>query len=221
MQHNLPPFYAIIEGMENTDPSWERERVRPRSRLPLYLLLNVIVSAITTLAVLIIWDSVRGPDQTQLVLPLIAPQSTQQSVPQTSSLAAQETQAAAASTPVEPPIPVPTATLPPLDTPVIQILSVIGPGDLSQEVVLLRRLGEGNLRMTGWRLESSSGVKYVFAEQPELILYKDGAVQIYSKAGTDTATEVYWNRTAPAWNSGETLKLIDPEGNERANYLIP
>lgn len=194
--------------MENTDPSWERERTKPRSRLPLYLLLNVIVSAVTTLAVLLVWDTLRGPDQAQLFLPLIAPTATPQGAPPA-------TQTAPAGTPA------PTATLPPLDTPVIQVLSVIGPGDLQQEVVLLKRIGEGNLRMTDWRLESSSGVKYVFAEFPELILYKDGAVQIYSKAGTDTATEVYWNRTEPAWKSGETLKLIDPEGNERATYLIP
>lgn len=200
--------------MENFEPSWDKQREKPRSRLPLYLLLNVIVSAVTTLAVLLIWDAVRGPEETQLILPLIA--ATQQGVP-----AAQNTAVAAVSTPAEPPTPAPTATLPPLDTPIIQILSVVGPGDLEQEVVLLRRLGDGNLRMTGWRLESSRGVKYAFGEQPELILYKDGAIQIYSKAGTDTATEIYWNRTEPAWQSGDTLKLIDPEGNERANYLVP
>lgn len=199
--------------MENTEPSWERERERPRSRLPLYLLLNVIVSAITTLVVLVIWDSLRGPDQTQLVLPLIAPTVTVQGVlPATT---AQSPAVEEASTPA------PTATLPPLDTPVIEILSVVGPGDLDQEVVLLRRIGEGNLRMSGWHLESSGGVKYIFAEYPELILYKDGAVQIYSRAGTDTATEIFWNRTEAAWKSGETIKLIDPEGNERATYLVP
>jgi hypothetical protein len=193
--------------------------MKPRSRLPLYLLLNVIVSAVTTLGVLLVWDSLRGPEQNQLILPLIAPQSgAVQSAVLASPQAPVSTQPAA---PEESPTPLLTATLPPLDTPVIEVLSVISPGDLDQEVVLLRRLGEGNLRMTGWSLVSSHGVTYVFEERNELILYKDGAVQIYSKAGTDTATEIYWNRTEPAWQSGETIKLIDPEGNERANYLVP
>jgi len=196
--------------------------MKPRSRLPLYLLLNVIVSAVTTLAVLLIWDRTRRPDETQLLLPLIMPQAAAtQNVSAGDVANANSTQPAPINGPTEPPTPVVTETLPPLDVPVIQIVSVIGAGDLEQEVVLLRRLGEGNLRMTGWTLISDHGVKYIFTEQPELILYKDGAVQLYSKAGADTATEVYWNRTEPAWQSGEVLKLIDPEGNERANYLIP
>jgi hypothetical protein len=53
------------------------------------------------------------------------------------------------------------------------------------------------------------------------VLYKDGAVQVFSKAGEDTVTAVYWNRSSPAWRSGENIVLLDEAGSERARYRIP
>ena len=55
---------------------------------------------------------------------------------------------------------------------------------------------------------------YTFPSQPELTLYKDGAVQVYTRAGTDTVTEVYWNRAEAAWRSGELIRLVDAQGIE-------
>jgi hypothetical protein len=117
--------------------------------------------------------------------------------------------------------PLPVDTLPPTSTPIIQIASVVGVGDVQQEVVLLKRVGEGNLSMVGWKLQGEHNNIYTFPKQPELILYKDGAVQVFSKAGTDSVTEVYWNRPDAAWRSGELIRLLDPQGNERATYRIP
>jgi hypothetical protein len=122
---------------------------------------------------------------------------------------------------------IPEATAGPTETPfpddakLIELVSVVGAGDLQQEVVLLRRIGEGNLRMVGWKLVGEHNSTYTFPEEPELTLYKDGAVQVYSGTGTDTVTEVYWNRTEAAWRSGELLRLLDPQGNERATFKIP
>ncbi|RPJ41135.1 MAG: hypothetical protein EHM21_13615 [Chloroflexi bacterium] len=174
-----------------------------RSNLLLYLLLNIFVSAITTLAVLVIWDYTRRADSP--LLPIVAAQ--------TGTNPAQ-------TLPTETP-PSPTATLPPVGEQVITFVSVVGPGDLDQEAVIFKRLGEGNLRLAGWKLTGEHNNTYAFPEQPELILYKDGAVQIYSKTGSDTATDVYWNRDKAAWRSGELLKLVDSAGNERASYKVP
>jgi hypothetical protein len=118
--------------------------------------------------------------------------------------------------------PAPTETLPPPNgAPVIQIISVVGVGDVDQEMVMLKRAGEGNLRLVGWKLVGEHDNTYTFPEQPELTLYKDGAIQVYTKAGTDTVTEVYWNRPAAAWRSGELIRLLDPQGSERATYRVP
>lgn len=178
-----------------------------RSHLIFYILLNILISAATTLAVLAAWDRFRGTE-----VP-----------PPPQGLAGVET---AAPDPGEGEeivdfTPAPTQTLPPLDQPVIQILSVVGAGNLDSEVVMFKRLGEGNLTMTGWRLEGDRGSVYTFPEQPELVLFKDGAVQLYTRAGETTPTTVFWGRGEPAWHSGESIRLLDTEGNERAAYRVP
>lgn len=174
-----------------------------KSNLILYILLNIIISAATTLTVLNLWERARQSELDDLPGPALAGEQ----LPTVSGLAIQVTPTA--------------APLPPADEPVIEIVSVIGAGDVSQEVVMLRRAGEGNLPMANWTLTGDRGSVYTFAEQPALVLYKGGAVMVYSRTGTDTATEVYWNRDEAAWHSGEQITLTDSEGTERAVYTIP
>jgi hypothetical protein len=188
--------------------------MRRRTALLLYLVLNILLSAATTLVVLTLWERARQAEQPA------AAQLPAGAEPAQRTAAAPEGEPTPAE-PAEAQPPLATETLPPPDQTVIEIVSVVAPGDLEYEVVLLRRLGDGNLRMTGWRLESESGASFVFPAQPELVLYKDGAVQVYTKSGADTATEVYWNRSEPAWRSGETVQLIDTQGNRRAVYRVP
>lgn len=190
--------------------------MKPRSNLIFYLLLNILVSAATTLAVLYVWDGIRGGD----ALPPAVVQATIEAV------RAELTPSPAA--PLVEEIPTmqpasaqPTATLPPPDQPVILIERVVGAGDLQNETVYLQRTGEGNVYMVGWRIEDEDGNAYVFPDQPALTLYKDGRVQVYTKSGDDTAIEVYWDREEPAFRSGETIRLLDMDGNERAAYAIP
>lgn len=176
---------------------------RRRNSLYLYLILNVLVSAATTLTVLVIWDRIKGNEP--------APSAT---------LIAGEAPKARPPDPTSAPF-LPTETNPPPDQPVIKILSVVGIDDLNYEVVMLKRVGEGNLRMAGWQLRGEHNNTYTFPETSQLVLYKDGAVQVFSKAGEDTATDVYWSRSEPAWRSGETILLLDNEGSERARYTVP
>ena len=179
--------------------------MRRRNRnLLLYLLLNVILSAVTTLTVLFLWDRAQPVSRLD---GLIAPGGQAPLV------------ASTLQTPFA--LPTPTVTLPPNDQPLIEIVNLIGAGDAQQEVVLLRRVGEGDLHMAGWQLQDQDGNRYEFPQQPELVLYKGGAVQVFTRTGADTATEVYWNRTAPVWRSGEQITLLDSAGNVRATYPIP
>ncbi|HEX9019426.1 MAG TPA: lamin tail domain-containing protein [Anaerolineaceae bacterium] len=180
--------------------------MKRRSHLLVYLLLNVVISAATILVVLVIWDHNR-PGGVATLPPLPTGAANPPLV---------------TATPVLPtPLPAPTETLPPAGTPLIEIASVVGAGDVTQEVVMLRRQGDGNLRMAGWKLQGQHGIAFVVPATPELILYKGGAVQLFTRAGTDTATEIYWNRDQPAWRSGETLTLLDPLGQQRATFSVP
>lgn len=177
-----------------------------QNHLLLYLLLNVIVSAATILAVLLIWERVRQPE-----LPPAVPTSE-------APLAAN----GAAPTPTipAPPPATPTVSLP-SGSPVIEIAAVIGATDPQQEYVLLKRVGEGDLSLSGWQLKDEDGNVFTFPSSPELILYKGGAVQVYTRVGNDTPTELYWNRSEAVWRPGEWVTLVDSQGNVQATAQVP
>jgi len=190
-----------------------RPRTRSNRTLIYYLLLNILVSAATTLAVLFAWDHFTQrevlPDFSQVLNP-----------------AAQTEQPAAAGAggPTEDPAlaaPAAQRPLPPIDVPVIEITGVVGAGDVDQEILTLKRSGEGDLHMAGWKLYDEGGNVYVFPDTPELVLFAGGAVQVHSRGGSDTATDIYWNRNQAVYQSTELITLEDPLGNVRATYRVP
>lgn len=103
----------------------------------------------------------------------------------------------------------------------IQIKNIVGAGDLEAERVLLKFVGEGELNMTGWRLEDEDGNVFLFPQTPRLILYRDGAIYIFTKSGVNSVIELFWGRSESAWQSGETATLRDVDGKVRATYQIP
>jgi hypothetical protein len=168
--------------------------MKPWRRLLFYLALNILVSAATTYGVLIWWDS------THRIVPLVP----------ASAVALKATAPAG--------VPAPASTAIPAGAQVLQIKNVFGVGDLQNEVVLIKRLGEGDLSLSKWKLQDQNGHEYLF---PDLVLNKDGAVQLYSRSGVDTAVELYWGQNEPIWKSGEQVSIIDPKGVARATYTIP
>ncbi|WP_303774357.1 lamin tail domain-containing protein [Anaerolinea thermophila] len=176
---------------------------RPRTSLWLYLLLNVLVSAATMLAVLYAWERTHG--RAQSILPVFP-----------TPVAAQAT-----VTPTAPPPPVEAAPSPTPYTgePLVQIVAVIGATDPQQEYVVLKRVGEGDLNMDGWVLRDEDGNELRFP--PGLTLFPNGGLLIYTRTGTDTVSELYWNRSEAVWRPGEVVTLVDPAGQVHATYTVP
>lgn len=163
-----------------------------RRRLLNYVLLNIFISACVTGAILYWYDrNLRATTSA----PALSPQT--------------QSQPAAAT-------PKPTLS-PQLDIP-IEIVSVIGSGNLGAEVVILHYLGEGQLDLTNWQLKDENGNLYLF---PAIILNTNGAVQIHTATGTDTVVDLYWNLNGPVWKSGETASLYDSSGTLRVVYKVP
>jgi LysM repeat protein len=100
--------------------------------------------------------------------------------------------------------------------PVIE--SVMAPGDLANEKVKITRKGLGELSLYGWVIEDGNGHIYTF---PWLNLFEGGIVLLHSTEGLDSATDLYWGLSEPAWQSGETLILRDEKGQEQARYQVP
>lgn len=98
------------------------------------------------------------------------------------------------------------------------INAVISPGELTSEHVFITRSGDGPLSLAGWQLKDEDGNVFVF---PQLDLYKDGAVNVWTTSGTNTVVDLYWGKNTTVWKSGEKVTLLDANGKERATYTVP
>lgn len=163
--------------------SWKRT-------LP-FLLLNVLVSGLTTFLVLTWWEQSHQTARPASANPPAATQSV-------------------AST-------LPTAAQAPTGDTNITIENVFGVGDYQTEVVEIKRESDSDLVLTGWKLRDESGHEYTF---PNLTL-KKGAIRIYTRSGSDSVIELFWGLPEAVWQAGELVTLVDTQGTLQASYRIP
>jgi hypothetical protein len=156
-----------------------------------FLIVNIIVSAATTLLVLTIWNRVNTANS---IVPEYPP----------------------ASAPDSPEQPV-WGELPPLDTPVIAIANVFAADDLQNELLIVERIGEGELNLSGWQIIDQDKNAFVF---PSIDLVK-GQISVYSRPGTNTVNTLFWGSDEPIWSAGEIARIFDSAGQERAVFEIP
>jgi hypothetical protein len=173
----------------------KRELMNVLKRLIPFIILNILISAATTWAVLNWWTTNRMP---------VSPAPSLEFIPSTPTTG---TSSAVSN----------TTALPP-GVKVIEFSEASGAGSLANEMVGLRRVGEGELRMSGWRLEDGSGHRYTF---PDMVLNKGGSVRIFTRAGSNTVNELYWGLKESVWVSGKTAGLYDDQANLRATFTIP
>lgn len=120
-------------------------------------------------------------------------------------------------------VPVSTATpLPEAETSPsigqIEIVSVIGVGDLGTERLILGEAGGGKHSLTGWQLHDEDENIYTF---PQATLYENGQIVINTKAGVDNPLELHWGQADPVWESGELVTLYDSSGQIQATFQVP
>ena len=79
------------------------------------------------------------------------------------------------------------------------------------EYVLIENRGAGSQDMTCWALYDEQSHAYFFPAN--FILAGGASVHVWTKSGTDTATELYWGLDDPVWgNQGDTAYLRDNTG---------
>ncbi len=169
-------------------------------KLTFYVILNIVVSAVTILIVLFLWENTRLKN----LLFDMPDQAVEQSLPASSLDASEE-----------------ASDL------IIEIGKVGGVGNLATEYVRLVRLGtnaEDTISLQDWRIKDESNQEFSILEQSgleSLELHSQGAVNIYTKAGDSNPIELYLGLSDPIWQPGETVTLIDPQGEIHDTYLIP
>lgn len=106
----------------------------------------------------------------------------------------------------------------PIPQGMVQIVSVVGAGTFAVETVTIQYSGEGELDLTGWHIKSKDGNVYTF---PPFKLFKNGAIQVHTANGTDTAVDLFWGQSKAVWQSGETALLTNPQGDVQDSYPVP
>ncbi len=100
----------------------------------------------------------------------------------------------------------------------MEIDSIIGAGDVENERVLIRHVGDEEISLAGWQLQDEDGNSFTL---PALTMFTGGAVTVYSRAGVNTVVELYWGMNKPVWEEGEKAFLVDPNGGVQAVYTVP
>lgn len=223
--------------------------MKQSSRVLFFLFLNVLISACTTLAVLVAWDQLRGPLPSGLIQPItinlsrpVAPTPT--GMPAALPTAAIPTQvfdtytvtdgdtfdsiAQAFGVSVDDLVAANGYSQPQTLSPgellriplkPVVIDSVIGAGDLDSERVVILNNLDGELNLGGWQFEDNSGRVYTF---PQVTLFgKERAIEVYTRSGVDSADRLYWGMLAPVWQTGMVVTLRDPQGTIQATITVP
>jgi LysM repeat protein len=168
---------------------------------------NITVAEITAV------NEIADPDALEVGQVLIIRRPLVVSSTQT-SLPAEEIEAELEATTL-----IPTNTsLPPTGEARVMIDSVIGVSDLASERIFLKRVGPGEISLAGWQLVAENGEVFDF---PQITLFENGAVFIYTREGLTTAVALYWALDHSVWESGDTVVLLDDLGEVRASYQIP
>lgn len=176
--------------------------MKKSSRLFRFILLNILISAVTTLAVLWIWERAHPLPETGMMI------ENAENILNPTSLLEDSNINSLTDTDFE-------FTNEDIK---INIRTIVGAGNLDAEYVEIINQGENPANLTAWQLVDEADNAFTF---PTLILNSGGAVKIFSKAGTNTVIELYWQSEVPIWQSGETAKLLNADGEVVTSYSIP
>lgn len=169
-------------------------------QLLLYLLLNILVSTITVLTVLFLWEN------TDLKTAFLLDNA--------------ESQAEAITGPETTPLPEASEML-------IEITDVTGVGNLATERLRVTRVGGDPgevVSMLNWRIRDEDNHEFNISSRSglnSLDLHSGGAIDIYTKSGASTPIELYLGHDEPLWSQGEIVTLLDGDGSIQDTFVIP
>jgi hypothetical protein len=109
----------------------------------------------------------------------------------------------------------PTATTPAKPSSTVHISAVLYPSQRQREVVVIVNEGD-EVDMKGWTLSGSRNITYTFGN---VTLFKDSFINLHTTTGADVPTDLFWNRTEPAWQLGDVITLAK-QGQIIATFTV-
>lgn len=101
----------------------------------------------------------------------------------------------------------------------LEILDVIGPGEITTEGVVMRNTGLTLVNLGGWMLSDDDGNSYVFPEDRRL--FGNAGFTLNTRAGRDTPILLFWGRETAVYDPGDIIMLTDPDGNVHDAFRVP
>jgi LysM repeat protein len=99
----------------------------------------------------------------------------------------------------------------------VVINAIDAPGNLELEAVRLLNAG-GEVSMAGWTMGDGQGRVFTF---PDFTFYSTGAIDVHTRAGTNTTIDLYWGLEEAVWLPGTTIHLHDANGSLQSTFTIP
>jgi LysM repeat protein len=99
----------------------------------------------------------------------------------------------------------------------VVINAIDAPGNHEREAVRLLNAG-GEVSMAGWRMDDGQGQVFTF---PDFTFYSTGAIDLHTRAGTNTTIDLYWGLDSAVWTPGKIIYLRDASGNLQSTFNIP
>jgi hypothetical protein len=90
------------------------------------------------------------------------------------------------------------------------------PDDWSSEYVKIEDFAASFVDMTGWTLSDTANNVFTF---PSFALNPRAYVRVWTKGGSNTATDLYWGRSQPVWNNDhDCAYLRNTQGQQVSQY---
>lgn len=224
--------------------------MRQWKRLTFFLLLNILVSACTTLGVLVAWDRLRAPLPGGLIQPvalrLLQPDAPTATAAPTTVAALDATIAPAYLTHVVADGDDFTSIAQTYHVSVDELVSangfsqaqVLSPGDMLRiplkPAFIDSVIGAGDLNSEHIVITNNldgelslvgwqldNNIGSVYNFPVVKIFGKGNSLAVYTQAGADTPEKLYWGLQAPLYQTGMQVALRDPQGKIQAIYTVP
>lgn len=87
--------------------------------------------------------------------------------------------------------------------------------NLVNEWIELTNEGAASVDLTGWKLKDAANSPHTYSFPSGFTLAAAAKVKVRTGVGSDTATDLYWDRNQAVWNNngGDTAYLYDAQGN--------
>lgn len=160
----------------------------------LFIMLNIFISAVTTVIVLIIWDASHKTAEPQ---------------PSDAGGPAHAINLSECD-----------GTIPEGSEVLLEVVNATGIGDIKKEEITIQYSGADTVCLNGWVIKGRGNNEYAFPKFYQL--FTEGVqIKLRSRVGEDTALELYWDLVEAAWSPGEVINVVDAQGSIHSTFVIP